>query len=107
MTSQLVELSLPVIWVENGGTLLAGRLDVTEDGLRLDGGSRHARRTLDVPFDEVASFRIGRGDGDRIGGRRCLIVELVHGARVSVAAFDRPGAEAELLERLELAGVAA
>jgi hypothetical protein len=102
-TQQLVELSLPVVWVENGGMLLAGRLDVSESGLRLDGGSRHARRTLDVPFAEVRSFRIGRGNGDRIGGRRSLILELAGGDVVSVAAFDRPGAEAELLERLELA----
>jgi hypothetical protein len=103
MSTGRLALSLPVVWVENGGTPLAGRLDVSESGLRLDGGSREARRTLDVPFAELVSFRVGRDNGDRIGGRRCLVLELAGGSVVSIAAFDRPGAEAELLELLELA----
>ena len=105
MKDRIVELSLPVVWVEGHGMLLAGRLDVTAAGLHLDGGSREARRTRDVPFADIASFRIGRDNGDRVGGRRSVILELAAGDTVSVAAFERPGAVAELLERLEAAGV--
>jgi|SRR5690349_18013566 hypothetical protein len=107
MKDRIVEFSLPVVWVEERGALLAGRLDVTATGLHLDGGARDARRTRDVAFADIASFRIGRDNGDRVGGRRAVILQLAAGDTVSVAAFDRPGAEAELLERLETAGVGA
>jgi hypothetical protein len=105
MKGRLVEFSLPVVWLEGRGALVAGRLDVTATGLHLDGGSRDARRIRDVPFADIASFRIGRDNGDRIGGRRAVILQLAAGDTVSMAAFERPGAEAELLERLEAADI--
>lgn len=99
------DLSIPVIWVEDDGSPLAGRLDVTASGLHLDGGSRQARRTRDLPFADIASFRIGRRNGERIGGRQAVVLQLVGGSSVSFVGFDRPGALYELTERLERAGI--
>jgi len=99
----MVELSIPVIWVEDRGTPLPGRLDVSDSGLHLDGGSRERRRTRDLDFHDITSFRIGRENGDRIGGRQALVLQLVGGSSVSFAGFDRPGAVHELAERLERA----
>lgn len=95
------ELSIPVIWTEDGGPLLAGRLDVYADRLHLDGGSRETHALRDVRYDEIASARIGRDNGDRINGRAAMIVQLSAGGTVSFVGFDRPGTIAEVLHRVE------
>jgi len=95
------ELSIPVIWVENGGPPVAGRLDVRADGLHLDGGSRAARATCDVAFADIVSAHIGRADGERINGRPAVVIDLMAGGSISLVGFDRPGVLAELLGQLQ------
>ena len=95
------ELSIPVVWAENDGTPLAGRLDVYDDRLHLDGGSRVTHAMRDVRYDEIGSARIGRENGDRINGRSAIVLELAAGGKVSFAGFDRPGTLIELLHRVE------
>ena len=95
------ELSIPVIWTEDGGPPQAGRLDVHADRLRFDGGFRDARRALDLPFAEIADARIGRANGDRINGRPAVVLGLASGGVVSFVGFDRPGALVEILHRVE------
>jgi hypothetical protein len=99
----MVELSIPVIWVEDGGAPVAGRLDVTSSGLHLDGGSRMMRRIRDLDFGDIASVRIGRRNGERIAGRSAVVLQLIGGTSLSFSGFDRPGAVHELAERLERA----
>ena len=89
------------IRTEDGGAQLAGRLDVYDDRLHLDGGSRDAHTLRDVRYDEIAAARIGRENGDRINGRAAMIVELLTGGRVSFVGLDRPGTLIELLHRVE------
>jgi hypothetical protein len=103
----MVDLSIPVIWVEDGAEPLPGRLDVSPSGLHLDGGSRESRRTRDLGFIDILSFRIGRSLDERIRGRAAVVLALAGGGSLSFIAFDRPGAVRELAERLERAGVAA
>src|SRR4051812_40881583 len=91
------ELSIPVIWLENGGLPVAGRLDVHFDRLHLDGGSRAARATREVAFADIASAHIGRAGGERINGRPAMVIGLAAGGSISLIGFDRPGALAELL----------
>jgi hypothetical protein len=95
------ELSIPVIWTEDDRSPLAGRLDVYADRLHLDGGSRAAPACRDVRFEEIASARIGRDNGDRINGRAAIVVALAGGGAVSFVGFDRPGTLLELLHRIE------
>lgn len=95
------ELSVPVIWVEDGGAPKAGRLDVFSDRLHLDGGFRDERMMLDVPLAEVGSVRVGRTTGDRIKGRQAIVLALLSGTTLSLAAFARPGTLTELAHRLQ------
>jgi hypothetical protein len=95
------ELSVPVIWVEDGAAPQAGRLDLFDDRLHFDGGIRERRRTRDVPLTDLASVRIGRAEGERINGRQAMVLALVGGATLSLAAFARPGTLLELAHRLE------
>ena len=98
---EAAELSIPVIWTEDGGSPLAGRLDLHPDRLHFDGGSRDTRRALDLPYTEIASARIGRTRGDRINGRAAMVLALVGGGTLSFVGFDRPGTLVELLHRVE------
>ena len=95
------ELSVPVIWVEDGGTPQAGRLDLFSDRFSLDGGIRDDRRTRDVPLTDVGSVRMGRENGERINGRQSIVLALAGGLTLSLAAFARPGTLLELAHRLE------
>jgi hypothetical protein len=95
------ELSIPVLWAMGGGPHVAGRLDLYPDRLHLDGGSRDDRRTREIDGDEIAAVRIGRTDGERIGGRTVLVVELRDDSTVSFTGFQTLGTLHELAERLE------
>lgn len=96
-------LSFPVLWSESGGRAVPGRLDLCDDHFCLDGGSRDEPRSLDVSIAEIADVRIGRRDGERLGGRSALVVELRDGSTITIAGFDRPGALHELLDQLRAA----
>jgi hypothetical protein len=95
------DLSIPVLWVENGGQPLAGRLDLLNDRIHLEGGSRADRRTRDVAFAEIASVRLARDSGHRIAGRAAIVLSLVGGGLLSLVGFERPGTQTELLHLLE------
>lgn len=95
------ELSIPVIWAEDGGSQTAGRLDVHRDRLLFDGGVRGAPLVRDLAYTEIASARMGRENGDRINGRPAIVLALKTGGRLSFVGFDRPGTLAELLQRIE------
>jgi len=94
-------LSVPVVWSEDGGPPLPGRLDLTADSLHLSGGSRDEPRTRTVALAEVAAVRIARGAHERLIDRAALVVELRDGRRISIAGIDRPGTLHELAERLQ------
>jgi len=94
-------LSLPVVWSEDGGPSLPGRLDLTADSLHLSGGTRDEPRTRTIALAEVAAVRIARGAHERLTGRAVLVVELGQGGRIAIAGIDRPGTLHELAERLQ------
>lgn len=98
------ELSLPVVWTEDGVALLPGRLELSGTTLRLVGGSHGSERTREIDFSEIASTRLGRSAGERVGGRLTLVVTLRGGASLRIAGFERPGAMRELADRLHVPG---
>jgi hypothetical protein len=101
------ELSIPVIWAEDGASPSAGRLDVLADRLHLDGGVRADRRTRELRYDEIVGARMGRDGVDRINGRTAIVLALAGGGTLSFVGFDRPGTLTELLGQLQRrAGVA-
>jgi hypothetical protein len=95
------ELSIPVLWAEDGAPHVAGRLDLYPDRLHLEGGTREDHRTKEIGGDEIAAVRIGRTDDERIGGRAVLVVELRDHSTVSFTGFQTVGTLHELAERLE------
>lgn len=90
------DLSIPVLWSEEGCDSCAGRLDVDRDGVLLEGGPSQRRQTRAIPFCEIASVRVERGPGGR-----SVVIELRSGESLSVCAFERPGALHELAQRLQ------
>jgi hypothetical protein len=88
----------PALW-SDGGAPLAGSIELGEQSLLLEGAgrSRQSRRT--IGYGEIASRRVGRDNGDRLGGRPTLILQLASGNDVRVAA-PAPGALTELTEAL-------
>jgi len=94
------ELSLPVVWSEDGTTLLPGRLELEDGCLRLVGGSHGTERTREVDVRDIAATRLGRSADERIGGRLTLLVELRGGGSLRITGFERPGAMRDLADRL-------
>ena len=94
------DLSVPVLWVE-AGVQVAGRLDLGDDRVHLDGGHGELRRTRDIAAGEISSVRIGRSNGDRVAGRPAIHLVLTGGEMLSLAGLDRPGTLLELAHRLE------
>jgi hypothetical protein len=94
------ELSLPVVWTEDGTTLLPGRLELEGRKLRLVGGSHGTERSRELDLSDIASTRLGRSADERIGGRLTLVVELRTGGSLRIAGFERPGAMRDLADRL-------
>jgi hypothetical protein len=97
------ELSLPVVWTEDGGAARPGCLELDRNVLRLVGGSRDAEQSRELALDQIASTHVGRTAADRIGGRPTLVLELHDAGPIRIAGFARIGALSELAERL-LAG---
>lgn len=65
--------SYAVVWARHPEERpLAGRLDLTEHGLRLRGGNGEAREKLVIPSTEILGLE--RGPQVRIGGSRAITV---------------------------------
>jgi hypothetical protein len=97
------ELSLPVVWTEDGSTLLPGRLELAGTQLRLAGGSRGAERVLELELRDIIATRLGRTAAERVNGRLTLVLELRAGGSIRVSGFEQPGAMRELADRLHTA----
>lgn len=97
------ELSLPVIWTDNGNAPLTGRLELAGTRLQLVGGSRDEDRSRGLEVADIASTRLGRSADERIRGRLTLVLELRDGGTIRLAGFERPGALRELADRLQAA----
>jgi hypothetical protein len=88
--------SYAIVWREQGGDPHAGKLEVSETGLRLDCAG-HAQ---ELPFVELAAIRVGRAPNDRLDGRRALVVERRDGSSVQIASVAGIGSLFELTERI-------
>ena len=93
--------SYAVIWREDGGPLFAGRLDVSDEQLRLDGtsGDGHASRQT-IPFAELSEVDVGRRRDERMDGRPSIRLARRHGVPLRLGSVDGRGALAELVDLL-------
>ncbi|HSS74337.1 MAG TPA: hypothetical protein VLK53_12305 [Gaiellaceae bacterium] len=95
-----MRITYGVVWQEGEAPLARGKLELLPNALLLDGvtGSGHAVR--EIQYEELSTVRVGRAGSERLDGRPTLLLDLVSGARVTVASVAQAGIAAELVERL-------
>ncbi len=86
-----------VVWREAGGPVLAGRLELGVDGLRLKGsGPRGLLAQRRLEYAGLAEIRIGREPVERLNGLTSLILDRQGAPPIFVAALESPGTVFEL-----------
>ncbi len=103
-----VVMSYAVLWSDNGGPTMAGKLELRERDLVLDGANGHGVR-ITLAFVDIASARIGRSPGERLQGRPVLVLDDATGRRLRVATLSGVGAlheVADVVEARQLDGTA-
>ncbi len=97
--------SYAVIW-EDDSSLYAGKLELGERRLRLEGMSREGRSCLrTMRYDELDGVHMASRD-ERIAGRPTLVVERAVGEPLRVGSVDGRGHLPELADQLTSRAVA-
>jgi len=86
------------VW-KDGGPPMAGRVLVDASALDFEGAGRGRQASRHIPYTSIASSRLGRGPGDRVGGRPALVLELADGEVIRIATPEL-GALYELAEAI-------
>jgi hypothetical protein len=90
-------MSYAVLWSENGGPTLAGKLELRDRLVLLEGANGDPdRRQLDL--HSIASLRIGRSRIERLQGRPVLVFEDGDGNQVRVTTLSGAGVFYELAD---------
>ncbi len=94
--------SFAVLWIESTGTVRAGKLEFEPNALRLEGpGGRHGGAYVHrVFYEDIESVHVGRNNGDCIGGRPSLVLDLAVGGQLRIGSVDGVGVLTELAGRL-------
>lgn len=85
-----------MVWAERGSTGLPGKLELLPRVVRFEGRDE----THEIPYDEIASVRVGRSNGDRLQGRPSVVLERRDGERVAIAAVAQSHVIGEIVDRL-------
>lgn len=89
-----------VTWQRADDPPRAGRLELTDCGLALDGRNGEGPVSDNVPYRELADVRIARSPAERISGRPTLVVDRRLGDAIRIASLAQPGIIQELAEHL-------
>ena len=92
--------SYAVTWRYGNGDAHSGRLELTRDGIALEGANGGGPITELVPYREVRQVRMGRTSADRMSGRQTLVVEQRDGEPIRIAGVVQAGIISELAEHL-------
>ncbi len=92
-----------VTWSRPDGHVYAGRLDLRPDCLLLRGGSGADTVVERLAYENLRAVRRARSIRERVGGRACLVLELLAGGEISIASVGQPGALTEVADRLAAA----
>lgn len=87
--------SYAVSWKDASGARDYGALTLGEHALRLEGAER-----WEIPYEQLVAVTLGRGTGERLGGRMTVVVALSDGSSLLVAPVAERAALLELVERL-------
>jgi hypothetical protein len=84
-----------VSWRDSEGSTDSGRLELGPQGLRLEGAG-----TLEIAYGDLTGVSIGRGTGDRLGGRTTVILSRRTGRPLWIAPVAQHAALLELHDRV-------
>jgi hypothetical protein len=87
----------PVLWSEDDGPTLAGKLELVAGVIRLEGANGDVVK-LSVPLEAITAARIGRAQPERLRGRPALVLGLRSGRRIRIATLSGFGALHELAD---------
>ena len=90
-------MSYPVLWSEEDGPTVAGRLDLLDDVIRLEGVNGHVVK-LSLPLQAITTARMGRAKLERLGGRPVLMLQFRGRRRIRIATLSGTGALHELAD---------
>jgi len=93
-------MNYAILWSEELSATHAGKLELRDTSLVLNGvnGSGPIRRELEI--GDIRSLRIGRGRGERLGGRPALVLQLLQGGTVRLATLAGVGALHEIVDHI-------
>ncbi len=93
-------MSYAVLWSEQEGLAHAGKLEVRDRSLVLDGADGSGRVRRELPLAEIRSVRIARGLGERLGGRPALVLQLTPDRMIRIATLSGAGALHEIVDHV-------
>lgn len=89
--------SYAVAWREESGPIHAGKLELGERRLSLEGsGPRGSLARRRIVYDDLTGVRIGRAPADRMDGRPSVILDRRTAPPISIAAIGGAGVVFEL-----------
>jgi hypothetical protein len=94
--TQRMPNSYAVVWRDGEGAVQAGKLELSEGGIRLEG----VDGAQDVRFADLRRLRVGRAADERLDGRRALLVDRRDGRSLQIATVAEVGSLLELAERI-------
>lgn len=92
--------SYPVVWTADGSRQkpVAGRLEVTDEGVVLHGGSRDDERRVEIPSHEILCARRAQ---ESLGPLRAIALEAASTGTILIATIAGVGLRSEILEQLQ------
>jgi len=102
-----MKTSYAVKWREPDGRSYVGRLELGPRALHLVGGVGVASVDRQIGYDELEGLRIGHDAGERLDGRRALVIERPQGAYRLTSTVFEAGILHELVDRLSELSLAA
>jgi hypothetical protein len=89
-------VSYGVVWREGDHEVVAGKLELLPQSLRLDGRNGGE----EIPYDRLAGVHVGRSAAERLGGRPSVILERDGRDAVTIATVAQSHLVGEIAERL-------
>ena len=93
-------MSYAVVWSEEESAVHAGKLELRDRSLVLDGLNGSGRIQRELPIGDVMSLRIGRSRGERLSGRPALMLQLTRSRTVRLATLAGVGALYEIVDHI-------
>lgn len=106
-TLRTMNTSYAVKWREPDGQAFVGRLELGPRALHLVGDAGGTQVDRQIGYDELDGLHIGHDAGERVDGRRALVIERPQGAFHLTSTVLEAGILQELVDRLSELSLAA